>query len=53
MDKKPKEAKEQPAEKLIYIADADESELGKDSVITNKRSELTWNKNPKPRKPGQ
>ena len=43
MDNK-KKAKEQPAEKVIYIEDADKSELGKDSVITNKRSELIWNK---------
>ena len=43
MNKKPKTSKE--AEKVIFISDADKSALGKDSVITNKRSELVWNKN--------
>lgn len=42
-NRKPKTGKE--AEKVILIPDADESALGKDSVITNKKSELVWNKN--------
>lgn len=41
--------KGKPAEKVILIKDADKSALGKDSVITNKESELAWNK-PKKRK---
>ena len=36
--------KKEKAEKVIYIEDADKSVLGRDSVITNKRSELVWNK---------
>ena len=35
------------AEKVILIPDADKSALGKDSVITNKESELVWNKKKK------
>jgi len=45
--------KKQKTEKVILIPDADKSALGKDSVITNKASELVWNKNPQRRKPGQ
>jgi hypothetical protein len=43
MDNK-KNTKNQPAEKVILIPDADKSALGKDSPITNKVSELVWNK---------
>jgi hypothetical protein len=50
MDKKPKEHE---AEKVILIPDADKSALGKGSPITNKRSELAWNKHPRTPKPGQ
>ena len=32
------------AEKVILIKGADKSALGPDSVITNKASELAWNK---------
>lgn len=44
-NRKPKTSKE--AEKVILIPDADKSALGKDSVITNKASELVWNKKKK------
>jgi hypothetical protein len=36
--------KQEKAEKVICIKGADKSALGTDSVITTKRSELTWNK---------
>ena len=36
--------KENKVEKVILIRGADKSALGKDSVITDKESELAWNK---------
>ena len=39
--------------KVVLIKGADKSLLGPDSIVTDKESELEWNKNPRPLKPGQ
>jgi NAD(P)H-hydrate repair Nnr-like enzyme with NAD(P)H-hydrate dehydratase domain len=58
-NKKQKQSTERPrkftgeAAKVVLIKGADKSILGKDSVVTDKESELEWNKHPQPRKPGQ
>jgi len=41
------------AAKVILIKDADKSILGPESVVTDKESELEWNKHPQTLKPGQ
>jgi len=42
-----------PSAKVVLIKGADKSLLGPESIVTDKESELDWNKHPTKLKPGQ
>ncbi|MGA2670450.1 MAG: hypothetical protein ABSF21_03405 [Dehalococcoidia bacterium] len=58
-NRKQKQSTERPREsrgkaaKVVLIRGADKSILGPDSIVTDKESELEWNKHPQTLKPGQ